>query len=163
MVGEERSADVDPRDVGFLLGATASHRGCLQCSTSVEEGSTVALKSWVNMLQLPDQYIYWGKTLGQKYFKILKEKAKCKTCVFKLEQKLSIWELQQLPGDTQSLSPWLNSRLCEGSLKSTIYGWFFNCISCALWETHAEIEVGEQFHFLGGGGVVVGGEGRHPE
>ena len=57
-MGEERSADVDPRDLGSLLGTTASHWGCLQCSASVEEGSTVALQSWVNVLQLPDQYIY---------------------------------------------------------------------------------------------------------
>ena len=78
-------------------------------------------------------------------------------CIFKLEQKLSIWELQQLPGDSQSLSPWLKSRPCEGSLKSTIYGWFFNSISCALWETHAEIEIGGQSFLSWRGGGLVGG------
>ena len=75
MVGEERSADVDPRDLGSLLGTTASHWGCLQCSASVEEGSTVALKSWVNMLQLLDQYVYWGKILGAKVFQNIKRES----------------------------------------------------------------------------------------
>ena len=60
MVGEERSADVDPRDLGSLLGTTASHWGCLQCSASVEEGSTVALKSWVQkyfLVKFHDVYL----------------------------------------------------------------------------------------------------------
>lgn len=83
-------------------------------------------------------------------------------CIFKLEQKLSIWELQQLPGDSQWLSPWLKSRPCEGSLKSTIYGWFFNSISCALWETHAEIEIGGQSFLFWRGGGLVGGWGEIP-
>lgn len=74
-MGEERSADVDPKALDSLLGTTASHQGCLQCLASVEEGSTVALKSRVNMLQLPDQYVYWGKILGAKVFQNIKRES----------------------------------------------------------------------------------------
>lgn len=75
MVGEERSADADPKALGSLLGTTASHQGCLQRSARVEEGSTVTLKSRVNMLQLPDQYVYWGKILGAKVFQNIKRES----------------------------------------------------------------------------------------
>lgn len=123
-VGEGRSADRDPRDLASFavhrclsrgLPAVLGQRGRGQCSGSEELGKHAAAARSVLLLG----HKTGGKSIS-KYEN--KQKAKCKMYIFKLEQKLSIWRLQQVPGDTQAFSHWPLRVLCWGNLRSTIYG-----------------------------------------